>query len=146
MKKLLVLMLFALIGVTAFLYLSGKKPGTIKKNSDFDKSVNGLMDLQLEHFRDNPVDLQVEEKSISSFGYDVKLEEGLRLFVPESFMEDIMGCSVLEYNDGHVTVDRADVSLEFKAEDLLTGEKVKQENGQLEVTLEADGSGIYLVE
>ncbi|MBO5609315.1 MAG: hypothetical protein J5929_02915 [Eubacterium sp.] len=122
MKKLLVLMLFALIGVTAFLYFSGKKPGTIKKNSDFDKSVNGLMNLQLEHFRDNPVDLQVEEKSISSFGYDVKLEEGLRLFVPESFMEDIMGCSVLEYNDGHVTVDRADVSLEFKAEDLLTGE------------------------
>ena len=43
------------------------------------------MDLQLEHFRDNPVDLQVEEKSISSFGYDVKLEEGLRLFVPGGF-------------------------------------------------------------
>ena len=33
-----------------------------------------------------------------------------------------------------------------KITDLLTGEKVKQENGQLEVTLEADGSGIYLVE
>ena len=33
-----------------------------------------------------------------------------------------------------------------KITDLLTGKSVKQENGQMEVTLEADGSGIYLVE
>ena len=80
------------------------------------------MDIQVEHFCENGIDVKVEDKSISSFGYDVRLEKGLRLFVPEDFMEDIMGCSVLEYKDGHVEVDRADVSLEFKQADLLSGE------------------------
>ena len=80
------------------------------------------MDIQVEHFSENGIDVKVEDKSISSFGYDVRLEKGLRLFVPEDFMEDIMGCSVLEYKDGHVEVDRADVSLEFKQADLLSGE------------------------
>jgi hypothetical protein len=33
-----------------------------------------------------------------------------------------------------------------KITDLLTGESMEQENGQLAVTLEGDGSGIYLTE
>ena len=119
MKRLILFMLFIVIGATAFLYFSGEKQGTIKKNNDFEASAKGLIDLQLQHFRDNGIDVKVEEKSISSFGYDVRFEEGVRLFVPENFMEDIMGCSVIEYKDGHVIVDRADVSLEFKADELI---------------------------
>ena len=120
MKKLILFLLLVLIGVNIYLFISNKKQGKIQKNNDFEACAEELIDLELEHFRDNGIDVRVEEKSIGSFGYDVKLEPGIQLYVPESFMEDIMGCSVNEYADGRVKVDRADVSLEFKAADVLT--------------------------
>ena len=119
MKKLILFLLFALIGVNIFLYFSNKEQGKIQKNEEFDASVQGLIDLEIEHFRSQGIDVQVEEKSISSFGYDVRLEPGIELFVPEDFMEDIMGCSVNEYSNGVVKVDRADTALEFKASDVI---------------------------
>lgn len=124
MKKLIVLFLLAAIGVGVLFYLSGNKESTIEKSQDFDVSFQGLVDSKLGLLKENGIDVRVEGKSISNFNYEIILGEDAKLYAPKKFLEDIMCCSVNEYPDGTVKMDRGRTTLEFKKEELLEEEGV----------------------
>ena len=124
MRKLIVLFLLVAIGVGTLFYLSGNKESTIEKSQDFDVSFQGLVDSKLGLLRENGIDVRVEGKSISSFNYEIKLGEDAKLYAPKRFLEDIMCCSVNEYPDGTVKMDRGRTTLEFKKNELLEEEGV----------------------
>lgn len=124
MRKLIVLFLLVAIGIGALFYLSGNKESKIEKSQDFDVSFQGLVDSKLGLLREKGIDVRVEGKSISSFNYEIKLGEDAKLYAPKRFLEDIMCCSVNEYPDGTVKMDRGRTTLEFKKEELLEEEGV----------------------
>ena len=124
MKKLIVLFLLAAIGVGVLFYLSGNKESTIEKSQDFDVSFQGLVDSKLGLLKENGIDVRVEGKSISSFNYEIILGEDAKLYAPKKFLEDIMCCSVNEYPDGTVKMDRGRTTLEFKKSELIEEEGI----------------------
>lgn len=124
MKKLIVLFLLAAIGVGVLFYLSGNKESTIEKSKDFDVSFQGLVDSKLGLLKENGIDVRVEGKSISSFNYEIILGEDAKLYAPKKFLEDIMCCSVNEYPDGTVKMDRGRTTLEFKKSELIEKEGI----------------------
>ena len=124
MRKLIVLFLLVAIGIGALFYLSGNKESKIEKSQDFDVSFQGLVDSKLGLLREKGIDVRVEGKSISSFNYEIKIGEDAKLYAPKRFLEDIMCCSVNEYPDGTVKMDRGRTTLEFKKEELLEEEGV----------------------
>ena len=124
MKKLIVLFLLAAIGVGILFYLSGNKESTIEKSQDFDVSFQGLVDSKLGLLKENGIDVRVEGKSISSFNYEIILGEDAKLYAPKKFLEDIMCCSVNEYPDGTVKMDRGRTTLEFKKSELIEKEGI----------------------
>ena len=124
MKKLIVLFLLAAIGVGVLFYLSGNKESTIEKSQDFDVSFQGLVDSKLGLLKENGIDVRVEGKSISSFNYEIILGEDAKLYAPKKFLEDIMCCSVNEYPDGTVKMDRGRTTLEFKKSELIEKEGI----------------------
>lgn len=124
MKKLIVLFLMAAIGVGVLFYLSGNKESTIEKSQDFDVSFQGLVDSKLGLLKENGIDVRVEGKSISSFNYEIILGEDAKLYAPKKFLEDIMCCSVNEYPDGTVKMDRGRTTLEFKKSELIEKEGI----------------------
>ena len=124
MRKLIVLFLLVAIGIGALFYLSGNKESKIEKSQDFDVSFQGLVDSKLGLLREKGIDVRVEGKSISSFNYEIKIGEDAKLYAPKRFLEDIMCCSVNEYPDGTVKMDRGRTTLEFKKEELLEEEGI----------------------
>ena len=124
MKKLIVLFLLAAIGIGVLFYLSGNKESTIEKSQDFDVSFQGLVDSKLGLLKENGIDVRVEGKSISSFNYEIILGEDAKLYAPKKFLEDIMCCSVNEYPDGTVKMDRGRTTLEFKKSELIEKEGI----------------------
>lgn len=124
MKKLIVLFLLTAIGVGVLFYLSGNKESTIEKSQDFDVSFQGLVDSKLGLLKENGIDVRVEGKSISSFNYEIILGEDAKLYAPKKFLEDIMCCSVNEYPDGTVKMDRGRTTLEFKKSELIEKEGI----------------------
>ena len=58
-------------------------------------------------------DLLVDGKSISMYGYEVRVRDDMTLLCSENFLEDIIGCSVSRYPDGSATLERGAVQLSF---------------------------------
>ena len=117
MKKILFLILAALFFTNVFLYYSRKGEGRIEQSDRLEADVQELIGLETEYFEKNGIDVLVEGKSISSFGYDIEMKKDTGIYVPENFMEDVMGCSVNVYKDGSVEVDRAETELKFSADE-----------------------------
>ena len=120
MKKIILVLLLLVGGVAGLFYASGEKQGKIQKSENYEVAVGDLISTKLKYIGEHGVDVRVEGKSLSKFGYKLLIDDEANIYASELFMEDIMCCSVNIYPDGHVTVDRGDASLEFKAAETKT--------------------------
>ena len=119
MKRFLAVVLILLAAAGLFFFLKGDQTeGKLNKNSDFESAVSGLLTLQSQYMEENDIDIRVSGRSLTGFDYDIKLDDSLLIYADDGFMKDIMGCSVVEYSDGRVAVDRGEASLEYKSSEV----------------------------
>ena len=114
MKKIIVLLLLAVIACLTVFHFSEPSPGRIEQGKNYSAAVDTLVRKKMEYIQANGIEILLEGKSLRHFSYKLIVEDNTRLFAPESFLEDIMGCSVLIYKDGSVVVDRAKQELIYK--------------------------------
>ncbi|MCR5213291.1 MAG: hypothetical protein K6E10_02675 [Eubacterium sp.] len=122
MRKLFIFILLIAFVVLFVLYLPKDAPGHIERGPNYEAAVDTLVQKKLDYLQENGIDILVEGKSLRRFGYRLMLEEGTKLLASESFMEDIMGCSVIRYKNGEVKVDRARTSLDYSSSDIKEAE------------------------
>ena len=110
------LVIASLVAVILFLSFDEKEGKIEKKSYVPDVAARLVMD-KVGYMREKGIEILVNGKSLRDFDYEIKLEDDLTVRVSEDFMEDIMGCSVNEYPDGDITVDRKDVTITYDKED-----------------------------
>ncbi len=118
MKKLILVLLIIGLGVMIFLRWPRELPTEMKESPELEESLDRLVQTRISDLKENGIDVLVEGKSIRQFNYDVCIDEDAKLLVQDSFLEDIMGCSVLVYSDGRTEVDRAEAEISFAASEL----------------------------
>ena len=120
MKKVLALLLICILAVVILFINSGTKAGQIEKNSTFEASAGRLLERQTKYMQEYGLEALVNGKSLKSFGYTVFIDDDMKVCVTEDFLEDIMGCSVNDYPDGMILIERNSVSLKYKTENTIT--------------------------
>ena len=120
MKKVLALLLICILAVVILFINSGTKAGQIEKNSTFEASAGRLLEKQTKYMQEYGLEALVNGKSLKSFGYTVFIDDDMKVCVTEDFLEDIMGCSVNDYPDGMILIERNSVSLKYKTENTIT--------------------------
>ncbi|MBR6171979.1 MAG: hypothetical protein IKQ49_02260 [Eubacterium sp.] len=111
MKKwILILLLLAVIVGMVFLF-SDRPQGKVEKTERFQDSVSTFRDRTVEEIRTDGIDILLSGKSLRNFGYDIRLNDDLKLLCPERFLEDILGCSILRYSNGDVLVERGNTRI-----------------------------------
>ncbi len=111
MKKWIILIIL-LIGVAGGIFLFADRPqGKIEKTERFQDSVSAFRDRTVDEIRTEGIDILLSGKSLRNFGYDIRLNEDLKLLCPERFLEDILGCSILRYPNGNVLVERGNTKI-----------------------------------
>ena len=118
MKKIIFLLLIIALVAMAFLVWPKEKHSEIVRSSTADECLDKIIQDRINFIMDNNLDVKIAGKSLGSFGYDVKISEDAKILTPESFLEDIIGCSVSVYQDGIVEVDRAEAELRFEKDEV----------------------------
>ena len=118
MKKLIIVLLILGLGVLVYLRWPKEVPTEMKESPKKNEALEKMVQSRIDELQSRGIDVLVEGKSIRSFDYVVRMDEGANLKVQDSFLEDVMGCSVLFYKDGKAVVDRADTEISFSPSEL----------------------------
>ena len=123
MKKIIAVISLIFAVSLVLIFTSDVKPGKIVRGNGITDAADRLKAEKAAFIQENGIDILIDGKSLSNFGYRLKIDEGLGVYASERFMEDIMGCSVIFDKNGDVTVDRNKTELEFPAEALSAAEE-----------------------
>ncbi|MBP3806974.1 MAG: hypothetical protein ILA13_01000 [Eubacterium sp.] len=118
MRKIVSIVLI-LIAITAIIiYYPRDEERSMTPGASVDEALDSIIQKKLAMIDERGLDLCVSGKSLSSFGYDVRLDDKAKLLAPEDFLEDIMCCSVNEYPNGKIELDRSETELQFSSGDI----------------------------
>lgn len=128
------------------IFTADVKPGRIVRGKGVEEAAEILKAKKASFIQENGIDILIDGKSLSNFGYRLKIDEGLGVYASERFMEDIMGCSVIFDKKGGVTVDRNKTELEFSKNELETAGNeafipISEHIGELGYEIEYDFTG-----
>lgn len=111
MKKGFIILIILMAGISGLLLFSGQETGTIVRGDDFAGAVASLTDSQYAEARN--VSVRVDGEDMTGLSGEVHLDSDLQILCSREFMQDIFGCSVMEYPSGRVILQRNTVRLEF---------------------------------
>ncbi len=118
MKKLIIVLLVLGLGVLVFLRWPKELPTEMKESPQKSEALEKMVQTRINNLQDQGIEVLIEGKSIRKFNYEVKMDDEAKLMVQDSFLEDIMGCSVLVYGNGKTVVDRAETEISFSPSEL----------------------------
>ena len=120
MKKIIVAVFLIFVVALVLIYTSDVKPGKIEKGTEIDtaSAADQLLKSRAKFIQENGIDILIDGKSLSNFGYKLKIDDDMKVYASERFMEDIMGCSINAYKTGKVVIDRAKTELIFGSNDV----------------------------
>lgn len=118
MKKLIIVLLVLGLGVLVFLRWPKELPTEMKESPQKGEALEKMVQTRINNLQDKGIEVLIEGKSIRKFNYEVKMDDEAKLMVQDSFLEDIMGCSVLVYGNGKTVVDRAETEISFSPSEL----------------------------
>jgi len=118
MKKIVSIFVILIALIAIFLYFPKDKESQITPGADCSAALDAIIDRRLAKIDERGLDVLISGKSLGSFGYDVRLDEKANILAPEDFLEDIMCCSVNDYPDGGVEINRSETTLDFEAKDV----------------------------
>ena len=96
-----------------FYRISDKKTGEIKKTAEYDAAVENYRVDTLNYSRTTPVDVKLQGRSLDGY-YSACMDDNLNILIGEDFLEDIVGCSVIRYNNNDVRIDKGEMSISLK--------------------------------
>jgi len=118
LKKIIVGIFILFTAALLAIFNSDVKPGKIEKKSETSAAARTLLENKARFIQENGIDILIDGKSLMNFGYKLKIDDELKVYASERFMEDIMGCSINVYKSGKVIVDRAKTELEFSSDEV----------------------------
>ncbi len=111
MKKILAGVLIILAGCTVFYFAQqGQNQRTVVKSDSYEASAKEF-ESDVVTYLDEDLDVCLEGKSLANFGYNLYVNESMQLMASREFFEDILNCSVVEYKDGKVLVERGETQI-----------------------------------
>ena len=128
MKKLIFVLLILGLGVLVFLRWPKEVPTEMKESPQKSEALESIVQTRISELQSNGIDVLVEGKSLRNFDFAVRMDDQAKLKVQDSFLEDIMGCSVLFYKDGKAVVDRAETEISFSSAELTREQTEENES------------------
>ncbi len=122
MGKRIILFLLIIAGVLILTNygMTPRRVGVVK-NSTYDAAADGIQASVIERAGTDGFDVLIEGRSLADFDYGVRLGNNMEVCCSEKFLEDIVGCSINNYNSGVVTVERKDIKIVYSE----TGDSAK---------------------
>ncbi len=114
MKKwIVILLLVGVAGAFFFLY-TGQKQLTIEKNDTYDESVAQFRTDTVKRSGQEEIEILLNGISLENFGYHIRMSDDLRILCQERLLEDVMGCSIIRYANGDVSLERGDTVMRLR--------------------------------
>ncbi len=114
MKKLILIILTLLIIVMGIYILKiGASERNVTKSGDYETAAEDLKKVMRESLVDNPMEIRLEGHSIKGLYYKVLMDDDMKLYVSEDFIQDILGCAVRRYKSGDIALERGSAKLDF---------------------------------
>lgn len=113
MKKVISIVVTVMI-VFSIIYLINYKPvATVQKTEDFETATDALEESVVDIFNSEACKILVKGVDVRNFGYNFYVTKNMKLCVEESFLKEIVSCSIITYNDGRMVVAKGDNILEL---------------------------------
>jgi len=118
-KKLIAVLIFIMAAVSVILYSTSDRQISVSKNGSYEDTVDTLISEIAEYAQMTPAELLVNGRSMAGFDYGAKFGENMEIYCSEDFLEDVMGCCVLDYADGDVKVERNKKEIYYSGSELM---------------------------
>jgi C1A family cysteine protease len=116
MKKAIAMLVVILICMGGVYAYSNQKQGKIIKSEQFQDCVAQFQNNTVQVTQGQTLDLRLEGVSLANFSYGVCLGQNMEIMVSMDFMQDVMGCSVVQYPDGDLMVERGENTILLAAD------------------------------
>ncbi len=114
MKKwIILLLLLGIVGTVVFLQ-TDRPQKRIEKNERYKESVEQFRRDTVERSSEDEIEILLDGVSLKNFGYHIRMSEDLKLLCPERFFADVLGCSIIRYATGDVSVERGNTRILLK--------------------------------
>ena len=114
MRKWLLLLLL-ISGIAAgFFWMADRPQVKTEKNDGYEENVRQLRTDMIRQSEIREMDIRLNGISLKNFGYQIRIDENLRLLCQERMLEDVMGCSIVRYSNGNVTVEHGDTVIRLE--------------------------------
>lgn len=139
MKARIFLLITACFAVAVYVTWPKRAAGSIERAENYEVIIQDFDEKSYKRTLNGAVNVVYDGTNISNYKYDFKMTKSMEILFPDDFMEDVMGCSVLKYDDESIVVLRRDTRIEFKA-----GSNIVKINGietEIETAIEILDSG-----
>ncbi len=114
MKKWIVmLLLIGVVGIIVFLQ-ADRPQKKIEKNDRYSESVEQFRADTVQRSKENEIELLLNGVSLKNFGYHIRMSDDLKLLCQERLFADVLGCSIIRYATGDVSIERGNTKILLK--------------------------------
>ncbi len=143
MKTKIIILITVCFAAAAYITWPKRTAGSIERADNYEAVVQDFDEMSYKRTLNGAVSVVCDGINITNYKYNFKMTERMEILFPDDFMEDVMGCSVLKYDDENYVVLRRDTRIELKV-----GSEVIKINGietDIEPAVSEDESGrIYI--
>lgn len=140
MKKAIAILAAALVCMGALFAFSDRKQGTISKSETYESCVEQFRNDTVQMVTEQGLDVQLEGISLTNFNYKVYMAENMEIMASEDFLEDIIGCSVNQYPNGDVTIERGTANIRLERDSDIAVVNQSQVDLQAKLTYDEEGT------
>lgn len=114
LKRFIIIFLLLLLTAGIVFKITDHKVNTITPAENLQEVVGNLKVEQGQYATSHEAIVSVSGKSLSNFDYKVLVDENLQVLASRKFLEDIIGCAVIEYPSGKIMVEQGNKRIEFE--------------------------------
>ena len=136
MKKWIVLLLLlGTIGIVVFLQMDPPQK-RIDKNERYSESVEQFRKDTVLSSKEQEPEILLDGISLKNFGYHIRMADDMKLLCQERLFADVLGCSILRYSTGEVSIERGNTSILLKKD--RTDAVIDGQNVEIETPYQFD--------
>ncbi|MBQ1327446.1 MAG: hypothetical protein IIY49_05345 [Eubacterium sp.] len=114
MKARIILLVTACFAVAAYATWPKRTAGSIERAENYEAIIQDFDEMSYKRTLNGAINVVCSGVNISNYKYKFRMTERMELLFPDDFMEDVMGCSIIKYDDENIVVLRRDTRIELK--------------------------------
>lgn len=111
MKKWIIFLLLICVTGTLIFLQTDRPQSKTEKNDHYEESIAQFRKDAVDRSTASEIELFLNGVSLKNFDYHIRMSEEMKLLCQERLLADVMGCSIIRYATGLVTIERGNTQI-----------------------------------